>query len=327
MPIYEYRCDACGHTVEVFQKFSDAPLESCEVCGGHVSKVLHPVAIHFKGSGFYTTDYGRGSGKGRSAGDSAKVADEARAAGAAKAAEAPAAKGGRRRRRRQESGKGRSGGGGDAAAPLLEQRQGRVGRPGGGSHAVARRRGRDRRLTLERFARQARANLRNLVSDDSLELPSLRLIADGIRLELEKRGEVAILYVGLKRYGRLERVFGWQITSDVLDACSASPGDGGHLAAQARRAGRLHAVRQRLHRRALAAAPRQGDLRDDLTAISRRVYERLQLMLLNDLAPGVFDRVHPFVTVRCCRPATTSPSSSRCKTAWRRPCRPPSASG
>ena len=59
MPIYEYRCDACGHSVEVFQKFSEAPLETCAVCGGSVRKVLHPVAVHFKGSGFYTTDYAR----------------------------------------------------------------------------------------------------------------------------------------------------------------------------------------------------------------------------------------------------------------------------
>lgn len=61
MPIYEYRCDRCGHTFEVFQKFSDAPIESCEECGGPVAKVLYPVAVHFKGSGFYTTDYGRSS--------------------------------------------------------------------------------------------------------------------------------------------------------------------------------------------------------------------------------------------------------------------------
>ena len=59
MPIYEYRCDACGSTLEMFQKFSDAPLETCEVCGGQLRKVLHPVAVHFKGSGFYTTDYAR----------------------------------------------------------------------------------------------------------------------------------------------------------------------------------------------------------------------------------------------------------------------------
>ncbi len=86
----------------------------------------------------------------------------------------------------------------------------------------------------ERIAQRARANLRNLVSDDTLALPSLSAIADDIRIELEKRGSVAILYVGLKRYGRLERVFGWQVTSEVLDACSSHPsGDGGHLAARA----------------------------------------------------------------------------------------------
>ena len=84
MPIYEYRCDACGRTVEAFQKFSDPPLESCEACGGHLAKVLHPVAIHFKGSGFYTTDYGRGSGK-RPAGDTGTTHDGDTAATATKA--------------------------------------------------------------------------------------------------------------------------------------------------------------------------------------------------------------------------------------------------
>jgi len=59
LPIYEYRCDRCGHTFEVFQKFSDDPIEVCEKCGGPVVKVLYPAALHFKGSGFYTTDYGR----------------------------------------------------------------------------------------------------------------------------------------------------------------------------------------------------------------------------------------------------------------------------
>jgi putative FmdB family regulatory protein len=66
MPIYEYRCDN-GHTFEVLQKFSDDPLEKCEVCGASARRVLHPVAIHFKGSGFYTTDYGRGKKKGDAA--------------------------------------------------------------------------------------------------------------------------------------------------------------------------------------------------------------------------------------------------------------------
>ncbi len=63
VPIYEYRCDECGALYEVFQKMSDDPLTECEACGGAVRKVLHPVAIHFKGSGFYTTDYGTGSGR------------------------------------------------------------------------------------------------------------------------------------------------------------------------------------------------------------------------------------------------------------------------
>jgi putative FmdB family regulatory protein len=60
MPIYEYRCPN-GHTFELFQRMSDEPAEVCEVCGqGPVTKVLYPAAIHFKGSGFYSTDYGRG---------------------------------------------------------------------------------------------------------------------------------------------------------------------------------------------------------------------------------------------------------------------------
>jgi putative FmdB family regulatory protein len=63
MPIYEYRCPN-GHVFELFQKIGDAPPEKCEVCGeGPLERVLYPVAVHFKGSGFYTTDYGRGSGK------------------------------------------------------------------------------------------------------------------------------------------------------------------------------------------------------------------------------------------------------------------------
>lgn len=63
MPIYEYQCDDCGASFEAFQKMSDDPHVECDKCGGPLRKVLHPVAIHFKGSGFYTTDYGKGSGK------------------------------------------------------------------------------------------------------------------------------------------------------------------------------------------------------------------------------------------------------------------------
>ena len=63
MPIYEYRCPD-GHVFEVFQKMAEAPREVCDVCGkGPVEKVLYPVSVHFKGSGFYSTDYGRGGRK------------------------------------------------------------------------------------------------------------------------------------------------------------------------------------------------------------------------------------------------------------------------
>ena len=58
MPIYEYRCQN-DHRFEVLQKFADDPITECEVCGAPAQRVLHPVAIHFKGSGFYSTDYGR----------------------------------------------------------------------------------------------------------------------------------------------------------------------------------------------------------------------------------------------------------------------------
>jgi len=57
MPIYEYRCEN-GHTFEVMQRMADDPITKCEVCGAPVQRVFHPIAIHFKGKGFYNTDYG-----------------------------------------------------------------------------------------------------------------------------------------------------------------------------------------------------------------------------------------------------------------------------
>jgi len=58
MPIYEYRCEN-GHTFEVMQKMTDPPVETCPEDGTPVQRVFHPVAVHFKGSGFYNTDYGK----------------------------------------------------------------------------------------------------------------------------------------------------------------------------------------------------------------------------------------------------------------------------
>jgi putative FmdB family regulatory protein len=57
MPIYEYRCEN-GHLFEVMQKITEDPVTKCEECGAPVQRVFHPVAVHFKGSGFYNTDYG-----------------------------------------------------------------------------------------------------------------------------------------------------------------------------------------------------------------------------------------------------------------------------
>jgi putative FmdB family regulatory protein len=68
MPIYEYRCEN-GHEFEVLQAMSDDPVETCEECGAPVERVFHPVAVHFKGSGFYTTDYKKGKPGGTAAKD------------------------------------------------------------------------------------------------------------------------------------------------------------------------------------------------------------------------------------------------------------------
>jgi putative FmdB family regulatory protein len=57
MPIYEYRCTK-GHVFDTMQRFSDDPLSKCEVCGAPAQRVMHAPAVHFKGSGFYNTDYG-----------------------------------------------------------------------------------------------------------------------------------------------------------------------------------------------------------------------------------------------------------------------------
>jgi EAL domain-containing protein (putative c-di-GMP-specific phosphodiesterase class I) len=144
--------------------------------------------------------------------------------------------------------------------------------------------------------RKARTALRGLVSDGPSRLPSLNLVADRIRLELEQRGNVAILYVRLDRYGRLEPIFGWRIVGEILDAV----------------AGNLESMSGSTLRKldvvsdftltddafiVLLSPPRSAEViaGDDLAAITRRVYERLQSLLLNDLAPGVYDRVHPSV--------------------------------
>jgi putative FmdB family regulatory protein len=57
MPIYEYRCDQ-GHTFEVMRRMTDDTLTECITCGAPVEQIFHPITVHFKGKGFYNTDYG-----------------------------------------------------------------------------------------------------------------------------------------------------------------------------------------------------------------------------------------------------------------------------
>jgi putative FmdB family regulatory protein len=75
MPIYEYRCSN-GHEFEVFQSMADDPVTTCEVCGAAVQRVFSPVAVHYKGSGFYTTDYAKkGSSKSSSSSEGGSKSD------------------------------------------------------------------------------------------------------------------------------------------------------------------------------------------------------------------------------------------------------------
>jgi putative FmdB family regulatory protein len=76
MPIYEYRCPN-GHVFEVFQRIGDPQPEVCETCGeGPVQRVLYPVAVHFKGSGFYSTDYGRSRKQSKDSGEGGSGTDK-----------------------------------------------------------------------------------------------------------------------------------------------------------------------------------------------------------------------------------------------------------
>ncbi len=60
MPIYEYKCEGCGETFEVIQKFADEPVTVHEKCGGHVIRLMSAPAFQFKGTGWYVTDYAKG---------------------------------------------------------------------------------------------------------------------------------------------------------------------------------------------------------------------------------------------------------------------------
>lgn len=94
MPLYEYECPHCGHRFELIQRFADPPAETCVACGkGPVHKLLSAPAVHFKGTGWYVTDYAKkgsaGAGKPDSAsGESKPAATEPKAADEKKPASA-----------------------------------------------------------------------------------------------------------------------------------------------------------------------------------------------------------------------------------------------
>lgn len=73
MPLYEYRCLPAGHRFEARHGMTEAPVQVCPECGGAVRRVIHPVGIVFKGSGFYATDSREGQ---KTAGKPGKVTKE-----------------------------------------------------------------------------------------------------------------------------------------------------------------------------------------------------------------------------------------------------------
>jgi putative FmdB family regulatory protein len=89
VPIYEYRCEACGERTEALQKLNDSPLRKCQRCGGRLRKMVSAPSFQFKGSGWYATDYASkkggedgGAAKDKDAAADAKPADSAAGDGA-----------------------------------------------------------------------------------------------------------------------------------------------------------------------------------------------------------------------------------------------------
>ena len=72
MPIYEYRCRACGHELELIRKFSDPPLRKCRQCGGRLDKLVSRSAFHLKGDGWFEHGYGDSKKSGGGSGEKKK---------------------------------------------------------------------------------------------------------------------------------------------------------------------------------------------------------------------------------------------------------------
>jgi putative FmdB family regulatory protein len=91
MPIYGYRCEQCGHELEVLQSMSDAPLKVCPNCAGPLRKMIYPAGLIFKGSGYYTTDYKAAGSASRHGDSDAAASSKGSGDGASETAPKPAA--------------------------------------------------------------------------------------------------------------------------------------------------------------------------------------------------------------------------------------------
>ena len=92
VPTYTYKCTACDDVLEKRQSFSDPPLTTCEQCGGALRKVIHPVGIVFKGSGWYITDSRSSSSAANGRSNSSSTSTEAGASSSAKTSESTPSK-------------------------------------------------------------------------------------------------------------------------------------------------------------------------------------------------------------------------------------------
>lgn len=89
MPLYEYHCNKCGESFEVLQKFSDEPLTTHAKCGGPVERLLSAPALQFKGSGWYITDYAKGSGSNTSHSNGSQGSEKSKDSKAGSSPETP----------------------------------------------------------------------------------------------------------------------------------------------------------------------------------------------------------------------------------------------
>jgi len=81
MPIYEYRCTSCGHTLEVIQKVNEKPLKKCTECSGALEKLISRSAFQLRGGGWYSEGYGGGGSKSSSSSSTSSSSEPAEKAG------------------------------------------------------------------------------------------------------------------------------------------------------------------------------------------------------------------------------------------------------